>query len=356
MTLIRSGVKKIRVIDYDIVTLSSLNRHAFAFRSDVGKLKVRVVKEYVNKINPNIIIESIDDAFIYEYAENYIKSGNPSYIVDCIDDLEAKCGLIKFCQDNNLRIISSMGAGGKMDPTCIKIKDFPFIDGEVLARRMRNIYKKSYNESAPVFKCIYSSEKTKRGLTELLDHQKENPEIYRINENERVRSLPVFASIPAIFGQAIASAVLSDLAQMPIQYSNHLEENVKSGKEPMVGKVLITKLYEDFKMEEEKRSPNNKLDLVYEDFLLIANKFNRVSSISLKDGNKTKFYRWNYSKPAEIDNIVLLTKSEFNKHFECKTEEDLNRVYGDNVFNRVIKVLNEIRKEYNKNNNIMIKK
>src|SRR5689334_13574582 len=107
MTLVRSGVGKIRVVDYDIVTLSSLNRHAFALRSDVGKLKVRVVKEYVNKINPNIIVETIDDAFIWQYAERYILEGKPDYVVDCIDDLEAKCELLKFCFDNKLPVISS---------------------------------------------------------------------------------------------------------------------------------------------------------------------------------------------------------------------------------------------------------
>jgi tRNA A37 threonylcarbamoyladenosine dehydratase len=247
MTLIRSGLGRIRVIDYDIVTLSSLNRHAFAFRSDVGKLKVRVVKEYVNKINPNVIVETVDDAFIYEYSESYIKKGNPDYVVDCIDDLEAKCELLKFCHDNNLAVVSSMGAGGKCDPTRIRISDFHSVKGDKLAKRLRYLYKKKFISPIYSFKTIYSIEESK-GLSELEEHQKENPEVYRINENERVRSLPVFASIPAIFGQAIASVVLCDMAKIPIKY---FEE--ESGKEEMIGNVTVKKLYEDFKEDEAKR-------------------------------------------------------------------------------------------------------
>jgi tRNA A37 threonylcarbamoyladenosine dehydratase len=248
MTLIRSGVGRIRVIDYDIVTLSSLNRHAFAFRSDVGKLKVRVVKEYVNKINPNVIIETVDDAFIYEYAKKYILQGNPDYVVDCIDDLEAKCELLKFCNDNNLNVVSSMGAGGKCDPTRIRIADFHSVKGDKLAKRLRVLYKKKFSQPIYNFKTIYSIEESVRGLSELEEHQKENPDMYRINENERVRSLPVFASIPAIFGQAIASAVLCDIAKMPIKYFEN-----ESGKEEMIGNVTVKKLYEDFRDDEAKR-------------------------------------------------------------------------------------------------------
>ena len=250
MTLIRSCVSKIRVIDYDIVTLSSLNRHAFAFLSDVGKLKVRVVKEYAIRINPNLVIETVDDAFVYEYANRYILKGNPDYVVDCIDDLEAKCELLKFCNDNKLRVISSMGAGAKMDPTCIKISDFQYVHGDKLAKRMRYIYKKKFLEQIPNFKTIYSTEKSTIGLSELEEHQKENPEIYRINENERVRSLPVFASIPAIFGQAIASAVLCDLAKMPFEAVQEGKSKTLTTSDEMIGNVSVKKLYDEFRKEE----------------------------------------------------------------------------------------------------------
>ena len=212
MTIIRSGIKKIRVIDYDIVTLSSLNRHAFAVRKDVGKLKVRVVKEYLEQINPNIELECIDDAFTKEDADDYIKKGNPDFVIDCIDDLEAKCDLINYCYVNKINLISSMGAAGRMDPTCIRLGDLSTVQGDILAKRLKYIYKKSFKEKVPEIPIIYSIEKNSMNLTELEENQKENPELHRINENERVRSLPVFASIPAIFGQALASFVLCEIS------------------------------------------------------------------------------------------------------------------------------------------------
>jgi len=255
MTLIRSGIKRIRVIDYDTITLSSLNRHAFAFRSDVGKLKVGVVREYAEKINPNILIEGIDDAFDANYSEKYIFEGNPDYVVDCIDDLDAKCDLLEFCDKKSLRIISSMGAGGKMDASCIRFSDFNSIKGEKLAKRLRILYRKKFGKVIPNIKSVYSIEIPK-GLTELEDHQKSNVEDYRINENERVRSLPVFASIPAIFGQAIASVVLTDLAGMKLVILNEVDSSVAKieMEKDKIGNVLISKLVEDFKKDEQKKN------------------------------------------------------------------------------------------------------
>jgi len=255
MTLIRSGIKKIRVIDYDTVTLSSLNRHAFAFRSDVGKLKVRVVKEYAAKINPAINIESIDDAFDADYSEKYIYDGNPDYVIDCIDDLDAKCELLEFCERKGIKVISSMGAGGKMDASSVRFSEFNSIKGEKLAKRLRILYKKKFGKVIPNITCVYSIEISK-GLTDLEEHQKGNTEDYRINENERVRSLPVFASIPAIFGQALASVVLTDLAGMKIPSLNEVianKVNEESEKEK-IGNVMISKLVEDFRRDEQKKN------------------------------------------------------------------------------------------------------
>ena len=74
MSLLRSGITHIRVIDYDMVTLSSINRHAFALRSDVGKLKTSLIKEYCKKLSPLIKIESIEDALLPENLNKYISN------------------------------------------------------------------------------------------------------------------------------------------------------------------------------------------------------------------------------------------------------------------------------------------
>jgi tRNA A37 threonylcarbamoyladenosine dehydratase len=336
MTLIRSGVSKLRVIDYDIVTLSSLNRHAFALRRDVGKLKVKVVEEYAARINPNIIIETVDDAFLIPYAENYILKGNPDYIIDCIDDLESKCDLLKYCEDNKLRVISSMGAGGRLDPTSIRLATMEYIKGENMARRLRYIYKKKFNKQiSSTTKCIYSIEKPFKSLSDLEPHQIENPEDYRINFNERVRSLPVFASLPAIFGQSLASIVLCDLAKVEINNLNKSEE-----KEVMIGNIALAKLIEDFKRQYKIEEP----ELSFEDYYKAVHRFNYVSAVSQKTGNKTKLAVWDRSRPITVNNIALLNRSELNKHNELKTAEEMKTFYGDECYNRIMSVLNNIDK------------
>jgi tRNA A37 threonylcarbamoyladenosine dehydratase len=246
MTLIRSGVQKIRVIDYDIVTLSSLNRHAFALRGDVGKLKVRVVKEYASKVFPLTTVEDIDDAITPETKDKYLEGVD--YVIDCIDDLDNKCFLLKYCVDKKLKVISSMGAGARMNPFLTRMADLNQIKGEKLAKRLRYAYKKKFNENIPNgIKCVFSIEVPKRGLSELEEHQKEDKQAFIVNDNERLRTLPVFASIPAIFGQSLAAVCLCDLAGETefAQYDEAREEEEK--QEDFVGEYSLKKLIQELK-------------------------------------------------------------------------------------------------------------
>ena len=216
MDLIRAGVQKMKVIDYDLVTLSSLNRHAFAKRSDVGKFKSDLIKEYCKKARPDIIIESIEKPLLKNNLEQFLLfPEKPDVIIDCIDDLNTKADLYKFCFMKNLRIFSSMGAGAKCDPTTIRFGKFNEIKGEILSKRLKYIVRKKMKEEIhllkdknnliPNFECVYSVEKNKINLAELDEDKKENVDKFRTNFNERVRSLPVFACMPSAFGHCLSS-------------------------------------------------------------------------------------------------------------------------------------------------------
>lgn len=87
--LARSGVKRIRVVDFDRVSLSSLNRHSFAVREDVGTPKVECIKKYVNKIFPHICIETVETYVTVQNAKELVQD-DADYIIDCIDNLDAK--------------------------------------------------------------------------------------------------------------------------------------------------------------------------------------------------------------------------------------------------------------------------
>ena len=211
MNLIRAGVQKIKVIDYDLVTLSSLNRHAFAKRNDVGKFKSDLIKEYCKKARPDIIIESIEEPLLANNLDNFILKEKPDIIIDCIDDLKTKAELHKFCFVKNLKIISSMGAGGKCNPTTIRYSKFDEIRGEILSKRLRYIIRKKMKEDKmnpdilPNFNCVYSFEKNERGLSELDEEKKQNIDNLKVNFNERIRSLPVFACMPSSFGHCLSA-------------------------------------------------------------------------------------------------------------------------------------------------------
>lgn len=210
MNLIRAGIKKIKVIDYDLVTLSSLNRHAFAKRIDVGKFKADLIKEYCIKARPDIVIESIDEPLLENNLEKVLLKEKPDVIIDCIDDLNSKADLYVFCYLKKLKLFSSMGAAGKTDPTTIRYSKFDEIKGDILSKRLRNLIRRKMKEKInidilPDFDCVYSSQKNERDLAELDEEKKQNIENIKININERIRSLPVFACMPSSFGHCLSA-------------------------------------------------------------------------------------------------------------------------------------------------------
>lgn len=118
--LVRSGVGKVRLIDFDQVTLSSLNRHAVCSMSDVGISKAEAMRRKLKEIVPWCECEAIAEMFRIEDAPRLL-AGNPSMVVDAIDDVSTKAELIAYCVKNKIPILTSMGAGGKSDPTKLRI-------------------------------------------------------------------------------------------------------------------------------------------------------------------------------------------------------------------------------------------
>ena len=117
--LVRSGIGRIRLIDFDQVTLSSLNRHAVANLEDVGTSKVQCLKKALLAVAPWVNIEIRNTIWELEVAEELLE-GNPSYVVDAIDNIDTKVDLLYYCKTNNIPVISSMGAGCKSDPSRVR--------------------------------------------------------------------------------------------------------------------------------------------------------------------------------------------------------------------------------------------
>ncbi len=117
--LVRSGIKEIGICDFDIITNSNKNRQIIALDSTIGKNKVVVMKERLKDINDNLIIHEYN----FKITEDNINKipNDYDYFIDAVDDVSAKIAIIRYAYANNIRIISSMGTGNKLDPTKFKI-------------------------------------------------------------------------------------------------------------------------------------------------------------------------------------------------------------------------------------------
>ncbi|MDD3149511.1 MAG: tRNA threonylcarbamoyladenosine dehydratase [Candidatus Gastranaerophilales bacterium] len=141
--LARSGVGNLVLLDFDKVTLSNINRQLLALHKDIGRYKTELMKERIEQINPHIHVEIITD-FYTESIKDKLFSTNPDFIIDAIDILMAKCDIIENSIKRNIPIISSIGAGNRIDPEQLCIKDLseikthkcPFIKN--VAYRLRN--------------------------------------------------------------------------------------------------------------------------------------------------------------------------------------------------------------------------
>lgn len=151
--LCRSGIINIGICDFDIISISNKNRQIIALDSTLGKLKTEVMKDRLKDINKDINIEM----FNFKIDDNTINTIKPDYdyIVDCIDDINGKIAIIKYSYQNNIKIISSMGTGNKLDPNMFKIKKINQTKVCPLAKIMRHKLKELNITDLPV---LYSEE------------------------------------------------------------------------------------------------------------------------------------------------------------------------------------------------------
>lgn len=213
--LCRSGVGKLRIIDFDQVSLSSLNRHAAANLQDVGKSKAQVLKDKLLSIVPWCQIEAITEMFVMSQADILLQ-GKPDFVIDCIDDINTKAELIAYCKNHDLPVITSMGAGGKSDPTRIRIAPMSDCINDPLAQKMKWKLKK-HQISAENVLSVFSIEKQVVNLLPLDEEQKNAPQDFGVVDYLRLRVMPVLGTSPSIFGQALASYILCHLGGKPYE-------------------------------------------------------------------------------------------------------------------------------------------
>ena len=153
--LARSGVGALDLIDDDRVCLTNVNRQILATRETVGKFKVDVAEARVHSINPNCKVTTYK-MFFLPGEENQFDFSQFDYVVDAIDTVSGKMGLVLAAKDAGVPIISSMGAGNKVDPTAFRVADIFETSVCPLARVMRQLCRK---KGVSHLKVVYSQEK-----------------------------------------------------------------------------------------------------------------------------------------------------------------------------------------------------
>ncbi|KAG7009387.1 hypothetical protein G7Y79_00002g005020 [Physcia stellaris] len=222
--LARSGVSKIRLVDFDQVTLSSLNRHAVATLADVGTPKVHCVRKRLEAVVPWVKWECFNEVWGREQGEKLLGSWDrgrgkkPDYVVDAIDNIDSKVALLRYCHERGIRVISSMGAGCKSDPTRVFVGDISASLEDPLSRvTRRRLRAEGIADGIPV---VYSTEKPGPGKAQLLPLPDEEFIKGQVNElsvlpDFRTRILPVLGTMPAVFGYAAANYVVMEISNYP---------------------------------------------------------------------------------------------------------------------------------------------
>lgn len=195
--LARSGIGHFVLIDNDLVSLTNINRQILATHKTIGRAKVDVAKERILEINPEAIVETHKTFYLPANRDEFDFS-KYDYVVDAIDTVTAKIDIIVRCYENNIPVISAMGAGNKMNPTMLEVSDIYKTEMDPLAKVMRRELKK---RGVKKLKVVYSKEKA---LTPLKGDIEE--------EDLNRRSIPgSVAFVPSVSGLIIASEVVKDL-------------------------------------------------------------------------------------------------------------------------------------------------
>lgn len=197
--LTRVGVGKIVIVDKDDISISNINRQLPATQQTIGLSKVKIMKERMLSINPEITVVAKQEFYLPGRADEFLND-DLDYIVDAVDNVTAKLDLICCAKEKNIPIISSMGTGNKLDPTRLEIADIKKTSVCPLAKVMRKELRKRNVDSV---KVVYSKEEPVVPMT--VDE-----------EGNLIRSsVPGSISfVPSVAGLIIASEVVKDLLKL----------------------------------------------------------------------------------------------------------------------------------------------
>jgi tRNA A37 threonylcarbamoyladenosine dehydratase len=364
--LLRSGVGRLRLVDFDQVSLSSLNRHCLATRRDVGTPKAACLASHFADILPEAHVEALNRMYD-DASEGEVLAGRPDFVIDAIDNIGTKVSLLAACKRRGLPVLCVAGAGAKADPTRLRFVDVAESAADPLARAVRRRLRQEHGIEAGVT-ILMSTEKPRCGLVyggeegaDMLD--------YQVVPNFRVRTIPVLGTTPAVFGLAAAAHVLCQLAGAPFEPAPVFRLQARS----------IQTQYDRLEARERERWgrgagagagggggggggeegwPGLAADVAEVEVALrelwrgtsarAAHPPSNDRALSRQLGGLA-LTRWDPARPAAVDNLVLFTREEADAHdaeVEAPGGLEALRIREPALRDRVEAVLARARREF----------
>lgn len=201
-SLCRAGIGELSLVDADTVDNTNRNRQLLALTSTLGQPKVEVMAERLLQINPQVKLHLFHEFIRDERTIELLQLADYDYVVDAIDSLSPKVFLIYHSLQRNLKLVSAMGAGGRLDPTQVQIADISKTYQCRLAHAIRKRLHKMNIQSG--FQAVFTPEPVREGSV-CLDA---DPEINKLS------TVGTISYMPAVFGLVAASVVIRDLAEV----------------------------------------------------------------------------------------------------------------------------------------------
>ncbi len=194
----RTGIGKMTIVDGDVVDPTNRNRQLPALATNHGVSKALIMAERLQAINPELELNIVQSFVNPEMVEQQLTIP-PDYIIDAIDSITPKLTFIVAAYEKKIPIVSSMGAGAKLDPTKLQVVDIAKTYNCVFAQQIRKMLKRNHNIRRGL-KCVFSPEEVRKESLILTD-----------GKNYKKSAYGTISYLPAVFGAVCASVVIRDL-------------------------------------------------------------------------------------------------------------------------------------------------
>jgi tRNA A37 threonylcarbamoyladenosine dehydratase len=230
--LVRSGVGRLILVDYDRICVTNVNRQLHAMKGTLGKSKVAVMAERLQAINPDVVIEARHEFYCADTSAQLL-APEPDVVIDAIDNVAAKMHLIVTCLRDKLRCVSAMGAAARLDPTAVRVADLSETRVDPFARDLRRTLRRKHDLDCtkPVgIWAVYSEEMPtapqalaydEGGAFECVCPGGTNG-LNDCDHKNRIEGSMAF--VPSVFGMTAASVAIKLLLGMPLPMPRSLEE------------------------------------------------------------------------------------------------------------------------------------